>query len=490
MLSLFPILLIVALAARDGGMGSTWLYDTFGMLPAVVMLGAPIIAALAATWISSILAQRDMDRGRSVRPAFVAERIVRLVPWMALFAHVSAVLFCGWLDVVRSWTGDRILLDELVAIVPALSLPLLSWWIFYPVERRMREATVIRRLDAGMAVYPVPNRLRYVITQVRLHLMLTLAPAILLMSWSELVQRYGQSWLGRDDWTVSALSFVGSLLIFAVAPAFARLTLDVTPMGPGPVRDDLLAICAQHRVGIRQLLVWHTDGAVINGAVMGLVAPLRYVMLTEALLDSLSRPQLLAVMAHEVGHVRRKHLWWMGAAIIAIVLCTEAAWRFAFVAVQLLVALPEVLWIPLEITAAVTSMAATFIAFGWVSRRFERQADTFAVQHLTRWEAHQARITPDAVYAMTGALGAVSSLNAIDPERPSWRHGSIRWRQDYLRGLIGRPAEGLGIDRLVASIKLATILMILLSGGLLLLPWLYSEVVAPPATAALHVSAP
>src|SRR5690606_15323987 len=90
----------------------------------------------------------------------------------------------------------------------------------------------------------------------------------------------------------------------------------------------------------------------------------------------------------------------------------------------------------------ITAVLGWVLIFGWVSRRLERQADTFAVQTLAAEHAEQAAAqanqTPDAtqpiiidqasVQAMVTALQQVANLNHIAITRRSWRHGSIQWR--------------------------------------------------------------
>ena len=48
---------------------------------------------------------------------------------------------------------------------------------------------------------------------------------------------------------------------------------------------------------------------------------------------------------------------------------------------------------------------------------------------------------------MIDALQHVADLNHILIEKHSWRHGSIAWRQRYLRSLVGRSVGQLPIDR-------------------------------------------
>jgi hypothetical protein len=142
-------------------------------------------------------------------------------------------------------------------------------------------------------------------------------------------------------------------------------------------------------------------------------------------------------------------------------------------------ALPEsdVIWVEV-----VSFGVIAFAVLGWVSRRFERQADTFAVQHLCRHDhlggGDRGTISPQNVETMCGALDLICELNGVNPRRRSWRHGSIAWRQAYLRGLIG--SDGHAIDHLVFVIKIAVAVTV--AAGIVV--WLTAggPVTAPPGT--------
>ena len=188
------------------------------------------------------------------------------------------------------------------------------------------------------------------------------------------------------------------------------------------------------------------------------------------------------------------------AGVFALALRSDSLdhWPQAFVAV---IEHPDAA----SMVAMMLSLVGWFYVFGWISRRFERQADSFAVQHLARrWhEEQQARrdlnfgmlvssdpataappmflsergvasalgatdapgVSPTSIPtaasdAMVRALQIVADQNAIPTKRKSWRHGSIAWRQDYLRTLPGQPIDQLAIDRLVFRIQVAGVVML------------------------------
>jgi STE24 endopeptidase len=91
-------------------------------------------------------------------------------------------------------------------------------------------------------------------------------------------------------------------------PLLLKRIWRTSPLPPGDLRETLLAICQQERVGVRDILVWHTGGQMANAAVAGIVRGCRYVFLTDGLLTRLSRDEVEAVLRHEVGHLTGRHM--------------------------------------------------------------------------------------------------------------------------------------------------------------------------------------
>jgi Zn-dependent protease with chaperone function len=472
-LQLYPILLVAVVMAADAGLDG-WAQQLH-VPPAVGAMVAivPVMLAMAVAWLVTNLCLRRAARGAGPMTLLAAGNVAVALRAFIILNHAVAVLAAGWLIAVRSWVGNLVLVDELIAISPALLGLLTSWWIDYPIVQRMREATLIRRLDLGQPVYALPSRGRYVLLQARMHLFILLVPMLLIAALAELLEDQLPSFLARvgvqeaPAWFGAALSFAVALLVFLLAPLLAQAVLGLRPLPSGPLRDDMLAVCARHRVRVSRIMLWNTSGMVLNAAVIGLVAPLRYVLLSDALLESMTRAQLRAVMAHEVGHVRLHHMPWM---IVGLLACLS----LASLVIQLpLMTLDRNTLVDLNngdalpLAAFASELALGLALFGWVSRRFERQADTFAVKHLSMVEhsdeieaASTPQVSPNAVAAMDGALDAIARLNGIPQHRPSWRHGSIAWRRAHLRSILGRPIDRLPIDRQMRWIKLAAALIV------------------------------
>ncbi|QYU68019.1 M48 family metalloprotease [Leptolyngbya sp. 15MV] len=342
-------------------------------------------------------------------------------------------------------------------MMPILACFVMGWWSFARVERRLREAAIVRELDSGGPFHPIPTRWGYTLTSARHQLGLTVVPILAIAGWTELVAvLHPRLGLGASlAWTATPAALLGVLVILALMPAVLRRVWRTTALASGPLRDALTAMCRAHRVRVRDLLVWRTDGTLVNAAVIGLVPPIRYILLTDALLEHLPEQQVEAVLAHELGHVRRRHMIWLGLIGVGGMMFCASAMQLVLDA-----AMPHGDWSGgVTLGAVAASLAGAIVIFGVASRRFEWQADAFAVQHLSGHvpgsRGPAPAIRPEAVLAMTGALDAVAHLNHMPRSRFTFRHGSIAERQQRLMSLVDRPADRLRPDRDAAAVKLA-----------------------------------
>ena len=439
-----------------GAMGPGWV---------VALSLVPMAALVGLNLIAGAIACRAMDRTGRTRAASAAHAVESVMRVLAVAWHAVAVLGLGFLDQIRSAIGDWILMDEAIAVAPPLLVFVSGWWAGYSIDRRIREAVLLRCLDRGQPIHPLASRGEFLLAAIRHHLLIVLVPAALIVAWSEAVNLAFSSW-AEPSWRVveamvGAVQAAGVLAIFIVMPLILRVVWHTSPLPPGRLRDRLVVLCRSHGVRMRDLLVWRTGGTIPNGAVMGLIGRVRYILLTDALLEGLSERQIEAVTAHEVAHVRHRHLIWLAAAVIATVGATgEVVLRIWSASGG-----PEAGDWGVAISIGV-GLAAGLGALGFVSRRFEWQSDAFAARHLSASAleadepAEPGRITARGAGEMGDALGAVAWLCGMKRERFSFRHGSIAQRQRRLRALVGLDGDALPIDRQVAAVKIATALLV------------------------------
>ena len=125
---------------------------------------------------------------------------------------------------------------------------------------------------------------------------------VALLPWSALQGLLFSAW---GDFLFYVLFLLFVLLVF---PPLVRRLWGCTRMPAGPLRDQLTAFCASQNFST-ELYLWPLfEGRALTAGVMGVVPGLRYVLITPGLIEALTLEELEAVMAHEIGHVRKKHL--------------------------------------------------------------------------------------------------------------------------------------------------------------------------------------
>jgi STE24 endopeptidase len=456
---LYPIVLIAVLLLADGGFGLAAAGPRLAPATAfgVAVGGVLVVLGLAAggmAWCRHRLVVQ-----RKPTAFLTAARIMGIARAVLLVHFGLVVLWLGWLQTIRSLTGDLIAVDELVALLPTIIGVAATWWLFYPLERRVREALLIRQLDEGRAVFGLPARGVWVLTQLRTQLFFLLVPMLMILTLAEVIDAVMRM---LDDYAWAATlgevgTLVAAVMVVIAAPLLSRLVLDVTPLAEGPQRDGLVNVCQRHRVKIREILIWNTYGSMINAAVLGMIGRIRYVLLTDALMESMTPRQVEVVMAHEIGHVRRHHMPWLLVSLLAAItlgMLPLLATRLVLAALD--AALPGPVSVIVGSAAGVT---AGLFLFGWVSRRFERQADVFAVAHVAAVDGNSSVFSDEAVDVTCETLERIASLNSVAATRSSWRHGSIAWRQAYLRSIAGSDPAQLFLDRQILWIKISAALI-------------------------------
>ncbi|USO00267.1 MAG: M48 family metalloprotease [Phycisphaeraceae bacterium] len=454
MAHLYVIVVLVSLhLAGTGG---------FGLLPATVpwwaawpLVLTPFIVLGVLVTLVSAWCTRRLDRRGDLRAITLAHRAFALARTLALVWHLAAVFLLGLLGLVRRFTGDLVLVDELIASIPALALLLWTYRLAHPIERRLRAAVMIRDLDEGRPIYAFPGPWAYVLGAVRNNLSIMAVPLVLILGWAEVLDRIFEAsgllaGAGQDSlllYVEPAVQIAGALLIFSLIPPLMVKVWDTVKIPPGELRDGLETLARTHKIRVRDFLIWRTGGMMLNGAVIGLTPWLRYIVLTDALLDNLPEIEVEAVAAHEVAHVRRRHMVWLAISVLGSAMVLGEAsmlvsreWSLGELAET---------WI-----GGVVTLVGVLLVLGAVSRRFEWQSDAFAAKHLTRQLAGDdaSTVSPQAADAMSNALARVSRLNGMPQKKFTWRHGSIATRRKRLAALVGQPLDRLRIDRHVRTV--------------------------------------
>ncbi|MCA9300491.1 MAG: M48 family metalloprotease [Phycisphaerales bacterium] len=405
---------------------------------------------------ASIHAVRTIDRHHRLPGR--ARRLLLSASWIAFTIHVLHVSLFATVHLADRVVPGPETLVELLVLAPMLLVMGASLWFQYPIERRFWDAMLMRRVDEGEEVFAPPGRVRFVFDQFGFNVLLVLTPIIVIGFWLDVVAMTGSTAPWSALWSV-----LGVLAVIGSVPLLMRLVLDTVILGPGDLRTRILGVFRAQRIPITNVLVWRTRGMMMNALIVGVLRPIRYVVLTDVLLESLSDDEIEAVTAHEVGHVRQQHMLWLAASILAVVFFIAGV----FDLVLRHVALPM---LEVELALSVVSLTAVLLVFGVMSRRFELQADAFAAKHLSgfRRDARRVEVTDEATASMIEALATVAAKNHMPLGRFTFRHGSIRTRIEHLRSLSGMRTDRLRIDRVVRRLQVAVVLGAIFGVGVML----------------------
>ena len=97
--------------------------------------------------------------------------------------------------------------------------------------------------------------------------------------------------------------------IAIVGPSIIKQFWRCKPLANGYARSRIENICEKANLEYEDILYWPIfGGKMITAGVMGLVKRFRYILVTPSLLRLLEPEEIDAVIAHEIGHVKRKHL--------------------------------------------------------------------------------------------------------------------------------------------------------------------------------------
>ncbi|MFQ5494797.1 MAG: M48 family metallopeptidase [Phycisphaerae bacterium] len=484
--SLMHVLTILAFALLfwRGERPLPWTLIDDARLTLAFVVMQPVLIGLVSAW-STRRARRRLQRCANVPESLQRShhRVMLALRVAALLGLGVAIFLTPWPEwfAFRRVTPALQIVGDLIVLSPFV-LSLVALWLgAFPLERELRMRSL------GAAPWRVGDTVRpwglrtYLAFNLRHHVLVTAVPMMLILLAADLTRGYERSLqsLGGSNRTPDVLLGVAVVAVFLLSPLMICRIWHTAPLEDGALRDSLQSICNRIGLRCRDILVWHSDGMMINAAVVGLVAPLRYVLLSDGLLETMDRRQIEAVFGHEAGHVRRRHIPYF--LLFALV-----GWLFVSGVMELTARLsaadgsaaPLSPWM-VDGISAVALLVVWGLGFGWVSRRFEREADLFGAAcvapdaagctlpcsvhlddqpHGTRDPAlssRSGRVCASGATVFASALDRVAVLNGIPHDERSWRHSSIGSRIRFLISLADDPTRAGRFVRLLRRVKVA-----------------------------------
>ncbi len=428
--------------------GETDTLEASWITPIVFFAYLAIAAGLAGfnSWwtLKKLLAQDE------VPPLVIRKRNrLKIITQMWLLGGLAGVIYCGygWWAAVDLGLGKIPLAAKAMNLLPFLLAMVLYWVMDWPFQRELRLRITARQ---GRPTETLPTLGEYLDYNIRHQLLFIGVPVGLIVCFQDIVTLYVEPLLpqtsGGQAIAIAAL-IVPAGFVFLLAPLIIVRIWRTSRLPDGPLRDQLEHICKAMNLRYRDILIWQSGLTVANAGVMGLAGPVRYILLSDLMLDQMDSEQVKAVFAHEAGHIVSHHIFYLAlfaitAGTISMVVASLAGH-----------ALGLSNWMQ-EFVALAIMMGSWSIGFGWFSRKLERQSDVIAA-----WacgpEAYQSEgaISPHGAAVFCSALQKVAELNGMPLAQKNWRHGSILARVNYILAL---GTSGFGrkpIDQLVARAK-------------------------------------
>ncbi len=344
---------------------------------------------------------------------------IELWEWLALVPFIADIYFldCNLLLIkVSSFVGMESL-AEMSGLVLFLFYLVIVWSAGFKTdtERHLLNRTVYSRLRLLLPViFPY------------------FALLILIDLLEKLPFPFLNAWLNSDYSGLILFALFLFFFLFLLPPMIMKLW-KCTPLPESELRHKIERLLRDQGITFSDIMVWTTgETMACTAAVMGIVPGFRYILLTPCLIEFLLPEEIEAVIAHEIEHVKRKHILWY---VIFLVSYSAILYRLGDPFITWLFSIPAIIKVLLltdEIPGSLISLLGALpigimiilyfrFLMGYFMRNFERQAD------LAAFKVH------GHPFFMINALKKVAMLSGIDPAKPNWHHYSIAERIEFLK---------------------------------------------------------
>ena len=275
----------------------------------------------------------------------------------------------------------------------------------------------------------------YVLSNITLSIPVLL-PWLILSGFADLIKALPFEWPARFLETTEGEVTYFLIFLIAVAvfgPTMIQKFWRCKPLESGEHRERIESLCRKAGLTYADILYWPIfGGKMITAGVMGLIQKFRYILVTPSLLRLLEPEEIDAVIAHEIGHVKKKHLlfyllFFVGYMFLNYIIADAVYWG--------LISAETFYWFlnktefnPSTIISALYSLVFILsliiyfrFIFGFYMRNFERQADIYVYTLF------------DSAKPLISTLEKIVTTSGQSADRPNWHHFSIRERIDYLK---------------------------------------------------------
>ncbi len=216
-------------------------------------------------------------------------------------------------------------------------------------------------------------------------LLIPLIPLLIYLTTLDLLVRLPDNvlkFLGEHSYLLIGLLVPVLAGAYIFAPLLMQFMWKTTPLTDVVLREKLEKLTEKSKTKYKDIAVWQTGSLLIaNAAVAGTLHWNRRIFLTDALLQYFSDDQIETIVAHELGHIRYKHI--PTYVLFSLLYLLSYPLFYSYIEQPFFGLLPKSL---IENYPVVTSIGSLIFfilyfifGFRYISRRFEHQADLYAV---------------------------------------------------------------------------------------------------------------
>lgn len=291
----------------------------------------------------------------------------------------------------------------------------------------------------GPVVSLVPNRWKYIFGNIKFN-MIFLLPWLLISFVKDLVTMINAQWLiSLQDSGLFQVTFIGGMLLLVgvFAPFFIVRLWDCGAMEDKNLEHDIDHFCKSFGVRSLKILSWNAlNRGLVTAGVVGVVPPFRYLLMSPGLVDILNRDEIKAVVGHELGHIKRKHLYFymlffLGFFVAGFGFIDRLIGKFLYPRLEI--------WFATNFDASMNDAFVGFVyiattigifilyfrfVMGFFLRNFEREADLYCFS---------CGVNPENLISSFQKLQAHLGR---DRKKTNWHHYTVSQRIDFLRRCI------------------------------------------------------
>jgi Zn-dependent protease with chaperone function len=242
------------------------------------------------------------------------------------------------------------------------------------------------------------------------------------------------------DRPLGQMLFYGVFLCMLVVfiPALIRYFWECKPFESSEKIEELKQFLKELGFKYAGLFRWSIfEGRMLTAAIMGFLPRFRYILVTDSLMETLSTEELKAVLAHEAGHAKYRHLLFY---VIFLLGYMFLSYGLTDLFTALLASSPyfiksageggaglSAFYMALSIPILLSMFIYFRFIFGFFMRNFERQADLYS------------SVVMGSPLPIINSLEKVGFHGGNVRDLPSWHHFSIRERVECLMNTIRDP---------------------------------------------------